>query len=96
MPAKPFPIRSATCSAVSASITGGPGIAIRTMAILLAGRADGQPAEVAHLGQGDVGAHLHAQLLVQKASASSWSWTQSCAVAILIIVPPWFGRSGRR
>ena len=31
MPAKPLAIRSRTCSAVSASITGGPGMAISTI-----------------------------------------------------------------
>ncbi len=32
MPANPLAIRSRTCAAVSASITGGPGIAISVMA----------------------------------------------------------------
>ena len=33
VPAKPFAISALTCSAVSASITGGPGIAISTIAM---------------------------------------------------------------
>ena len=64
MPAKPLAIRLA-------HLLGGLGVHHRRAGdghqhdrdVGLAGGPDGEPAEVAHLGQRDVGAHLHAELL---------------------------------
>ena len=89
VPAKPFAIRVSTWPLVSSSITGGPGIAIRTIET---SSWPGGPT-VSQRKSPSSGRVTSARtsiptLSVQNPSASSWSWTQSCALAIFIIGSP--------
>ena len=63
VPANPFPISSPDLLGGRVVHHRRPGIGISTIATSSwSGGADGQPAEVAHLGERDVDAHLHAEL----------------------------------
>src|SRR4051794_9953403 len=89
VPAKPFATRLRTWSPVAASITGGPGTAISTIET---SSWPGGPTVSQRKSpiSGSVASERTSKptLSRQKASASSWSCTQSCVVTILIMVVP--------
>ena len=89
VPAKPLAISSRICSSVSSSITGGAGDRHQhDRHVGLAGGPDRQPAEVAELRQGDVGAHLHAEFLGVEGERLVLVVDPQLGVAILIMCAP--------
>src|SRR5215211_205684 len=87
VPANPLPIRFRTSSAVSASITGGPGIAISTTAMSgWPGGATVSQRKSPSSASVTSDCTSKPTFSVQNASASSWSCTHSWTVPILIIV----------
>src|SRR5208283_1583653 len=88
VPANPFAINERTWSAVSGSITGGPGMAISTTA--KSGWLGGLTVSQRKAPSSGIVTSLRISqpsLLTERSSDSPWSLTQSCAFLTCIVAP---------